>query len=119
MRHVDHGIKFVALVFVLTAGGAEVITLRHGSSEVSTRVREAALLAVEIALWVASRGLWRLFPFNAKAALVIAAPSMSSLGLKLFMLAQASIKVPSTEKCSSDSSALTYGNRGAITQAIL
>jgi hypothetical protein len=31
------------------------------------------------------------------------------LGLKLFMLAQASIKVPSTEKWSSDSNALTRG----------
>src|ERR1700709_1031463 len=33
-----------------------------------------------------------------------------SFGLKLFMLAQASIMVPSTEKCSSDSSGLTCGS---------
>ena len=32
-----------------------------------------------------------------------------AFGLKLFMLAKASIKVPSTEKCSSESSALTSG----------
>jgi hypothetical protein len=36
-------------------------------------------------------------------------PPASAFGLKLFMLAKASIKVPSTEKCSAESSALTSG----------
>src|SRR6266702_3545780 len=33
-----------------------------------------------------------------------------SFGLKLFMLAHASINVPSTEKCSSDSKGSTFGS---------
>ena len=38
-----------------------------------------------------------------------AAFALPSLGRKLFCEAQASISVPSTEKCSSDSSGLTCG----------
>src|SRR4051794_8426469 len=36
-------------------------------------------------------------------------PSPPSLGLRLFRLAQASMSVPSTEKCCDDSSRLTWG----------
>ena len=76
----------------------------------------AAAPADQRGIGIGGRGVGRVgAPLAVEVALGVAPPpppaggssSASSFGLKLFMLAQASISVPSTVKCSSDSSALT------------
>ena len=66
-----------------------------------------ALLAMEVALGIAPAAAASPCPDGG---------SPPSFGTKLFMLAQASISVPSTEKCSLDSSLRTCGRFSTLRQ---
>src|SRR5208337_3357479 len=72
-----------------------------------------ALLAMEVHLGVAAfaGGFWPVPPEPASPA-GGSAPLASALGWRLFIEAQASISVPSTQKCSSDNSGSTALSAG-------
>src|SRR5262245_30557274 len=100
-----------------TSGRSTNYGSAHGDQveqEIGSDASDAAMLGVAhcTVLFAPAEDAFGHRPARLRDAVALAPPSSSplpSLGRKLFCEAQASISVPSTEKCSSDNSGLTCG----------